>query len=591
MALSGSKSVVATSHDTLKFSWTATQSIEDNTSTVSWKMQLIAEDYGQIISSASKDWKVTVNGVSYSGTNKIGIDDNETITLASGTTKINHSADGTKTFNYSFSQEFAITWGSDKINTVSGSGSGTLDTIPRATTPTLSATSVNMGSAITVSMPRASGSFTHTLKYAFGSTSGTIGSSLGTSYSWTVPLTLANQIPNATSGIVTITCYTYSGSTLIGSKSVKFTATVPTNVVPTIGSVTIADTNSTQYTKFGGFVKNNSSAKVTISASGAYGSTISSYSTSVGGETFSGSTFTVNSLTTAGTLTFTVTVKDSRGRTATTTKSITVLDYANPVISLLSAVRANSDGTANDEGGYLSIKYGFTISSVNSKNDKSYKLEIKASGSTAYTTVISGNAYAVNTSKVVTANADESYIVRLTISDAFKTVTHSIEAPTAFTLIDFHSGGKGLAIGKVAEGAGFECGLASTFNKDVTFEGNVKFTGWITPTDISTLVTTPGVASKGVRYRKIGTHVYVSGRVGLTADHDGGAVLIFTLPTGYRPSNNVYRFSAATGYRLTRMMIQSSGKVIIEWIIGVGTGTLMTGAVSWVDIDCDFFTD
>ena len=591
MALSGSKSIDATNHDVLKFSWTATQSIDDNTSTISWKMELISEDYGQITSSVSKDWKVVVNGVSYSGTNKIGIDDNKTLKLASGTTKITHDADGTKTFSYSFSQEFNITWGDTKIGTKTGSGTGTLDTIPRATTPTVSATSVDMGGTITVSMPRASSSFTHTLKYAIGSATGTVASSLGTSYTWTVPLTLAQQIPSATSGIVTLTCYTYKGSTLVGSKTVKFTAKVPTSVVPTISSVTITDTNSTQYSKIGGFVKNKSAVKVVVSATGAQGSTISNYSTVVGGATYTGASFTVNKLTTSGSLDFKVTVKDTRGRTATTTKTITVLDYSNPVISTLTAIRVNSDGTTNDEGAYTKISYAFNISTLNNKNNKSYKLEFKLSSSTTYTTLSSSELYTANTSLMVGANKDDSYTVRLTISDYFTSVSRTVEVPTAFTLLDFHSGGKGLAIGKVAEGAGFECDLATTFNKNVTFEGGVTFPGWTTVTDLPTVVTDPAVATKGVRYRKIGNQVFLSGRIGLTADYAGGAVLIFTLPSGYRPTHNTYRFSACSGARITRLFVQSGGAVRIEWIYDMGTSAVVSGAISWVDLDCDFFTD
>ena len=80
MATSGSKSITVTSYDTLKFSWSIkSTSIENNTSTVSWKMQLIATEHGEIISSVAKDWSVTVNGKKYSGTNKIAISNNKTI--------------------------------------------------------------------------------------------------------------------------------------------------------------------------------------------------------------------------------------------------------------------------------------------------------------------------------------------------------------------------------------------------------------------------------------------------------------------------------------------------------------------------------
>lgn len=96
------------------------------------------------------------------------------------------------------------------------SGTHTLTTIPRASS--VSATAVNLGSATTVSISRASSSFTHTLTYSFGSATGTIATKTSsTSVSWTPPLSLANQIPSATSGTCTITCTTYNGSTSIGS--------------------------------------------------------------------------------------------------------------------------------------------------------------------------------------------------------------------------------------------------------------------------------------------------------------------------------------------------------------------------------------
>jgi Tfp pilus assembly protein PilW len=102
MATSGSKSVTVTSWDTLKFSWAqVSQSIPNNTTTVSWTLQLIAGSSGKISSTASKDWSVTVNGTNYSGTNTVGISNNATKTLASGKTTISHDADGTKSFSYS----------------------------------------------------------------------------------------------------------------------------------------------------------------------------------------------------------------------------------------------------------------------------------------------------------------------------------------------------------------------------------------------------------------------------------------------------------------------------------------------------------
>lgn len=131
MATSGSTSVTVTAYDTLKFSWWRNSyNIAGNYTDIGWKMELIATNYGYISSSVAKNWSVTVNGTNYSGTNYISINNNTTKTLASGTTRIYHNADGTKSFSYSFSQVFNMNF-NGYIGTKSGSGSATLDTIPR----------------------------------------------------------------------------------------------------------------------------------------------------------------------------------------------------------------------------------------------------------------------------------------------------------------------------------------------------------------------------------------------------------------------------------------------------------------------------
>lgn len=447
MATSGA---LSTNNDNIKYKITITQNSQNvagNTSNVTVSVRVYRTNTGYTTYGTGTIY-LKINGTTYSAS--ITSDDKITssgITLITKTVNVAHNSDGTKTLATS-------SWIShSQFSSSEQSYSMKLTTIARATTPTVNDSDVNLGTSVTVSMPRASSSFTHTLRYAFGKTSGTIASGLATSRAWTIPLSLASQIPNATSGKLTIYCDTYSGSTKIGTKSLTITVRVPSTVVPTISSVTVSDTNSTQYSKMGGVVKGKSKLSVAITASGSYGSTISSYSTTGGGKTYAGASFTVSSVTTAGTLTFTVTVKDSRGRTAKTTKSITVLDYENPVITKFSVIRADSDGTPNDEGGSLLISYGFDISPVNNKNDKSFTISMKPADSTTFTTLLTGNVYTADSTLIPAGiiNPDMTYTIRLKISDYFKSITHDIEAPTAFTLMDFHSSGKGMSIGKVAE--------------------------------------------------------------------------------------------------------------------------------------------
>ena len=253
MASSGSTSVAVTSWNTLKFSWeTTSQSVVNNTSTISWKLQLIADSDGRIDSSTSKKWSVTVNGATYSGTNTVGIANNTTKTLASGTTTIEHAANGTKTFSYSFSQQFSITFSGTSIGTKSGSGSGTLNTIARKSS--LSASNGTLGTAQTLTVSRQSSDFTHTITYACGSASGTIATkSSNTSISWTPPLTLASQNTTGTSVNVTFTITTYTGSTSIGTSTKTISCSIPSSVKPTV-SLAVSDAAGYSGT-YGGYIQ------------------------------------------------------------------------------------------------------------------------------------------------------------------------------------------------------------------------------------------------------------------------------------------------------------------------------------------------
>ena len=446
-------SAMSTTNDKIKYKITITQnsqSVANNTSNVTVSVRVYRTNTGYTTYGTGTVY-CTINGTQY--TASITSDDKITssgIVLFSRTMNIAHNADGTKTLATSA----RITH--DQFSSSSQSYSQALTTIPRATTPTLSASSVNMGADITISMPRASSSFDHTLTYKFGSATGTIGSDLGTSKAWTVPLSLASQIPNGTSGTCTITCKTYNGSALIGTKTVSFTARVPSSVVPSISSLTVAEAVSGLAAQFGAYIQNKSKLKVTISATGSYSSTIKTYKTTISGKSYTGSSFTSGVLASSGTVTISTTVTDSRGRTATKSTTVSVLAYTAPKISTFTAVRANGLGAADDEGTMALARIKFAISALGNKNTKSYVVEYKPKSSDTWTEAASGSVYSYDSNMLLNINldTDASYDLRLSITDYFNKdnpVRAFAEIATAFTLIDYHSGGKGLAFGKVSE--------------------------------------------------------------------------------------------------------------------------------------------
>lgn len=484
MATSGSRSVTVTAYDTLRFSWEQDgQSIASNSTTIRWTLELISGEYGRIESTVSKAWSVTVNGNTYSGANTVGIGNNTTKKLASGVTTIPHNADGTKSFAYSFSQTFGIVFNGTSIGTITGSSTGTLNTIPRATTPTLSASSVDMGSAVTISLPRASSGFTHDLAYSFGGAAYvSIAAGVATSYSWTVP-DLVSSIPNAASGTMTVRCITKNGSTTIGTKTVTLTAKVPASVVPVISSVAVTEATAGLAAQFGAYIQSKSKLAVVITAAGAKGSTVKSYKTTLQGATHTAASFTSAVLTAAGTLDLVTTVTDSRGRTATKVTSISVLAYTAPQVQTFAAYRYTASGEADPTGEYVGLRIKYSVPSLNGGNTAAMKVEYKQTTATSYSSLLTGSALSMDTTAQPTSqtlSGDSAWDLRITVTDYFgASTTYSTLLPTAAVVLDFKADGTGVAFGKVAERANAVEFARSLYDRFDTLIGNglARYTG------------------------------------------------------------------------------------------------------------------
>ena len=450
----------------IQIAWSVdSQSVANNTSTVTAKVQLVSTGSSYTInSSASKSGTLTINGTKYSFTFTADLSGNQTKTIFTKTVTVSHAADGTMTCAFACTAGINVTLSGTYYGTVSASGNGTFDTIARASTisSVTASVAINGTNTVTVNITRASSSFTHTVVFSFGTYSKTT-TAVATSTSYAIPTSWMNAMPSATSGTAKVTVTTYSGDTKIGSAvSKNFTVTVPATVVPTISSVAVTDTTTNQ-TTYGNMVQTKSIPKFTITAVGAYGSTISSCKTVFESKTYTGATPTASAITKSGTVTAKITVTDSRGRTATVDKSWTVVAYAPPKIVSFQGFRCLADGTENYEGTYLNALVNYSISPLNNKNTASYALEYKLSTATTWTSIASGSAYSLS-QNVISAKAifsvDSSYDVRLSVTDAFATVRSTIDIPTAFTLLDFNASGKGIAFGKVSEKAeGVEFGL------------------------------------------------------------------------------------------------------------------------------------
>lgn len=451
MALSGTVNTGSYEGRYVSLTWTATQDIVKNTSTIKWTLK----GAGNAEASWYKagPFQVTINGQTTT------IDERITLyvgtVVATGSVTIPHNADGSKSF--SISVKAAIYSGSYNK---SGSGTFTLNTIPRTSTFTRSGTAT-MGNAQTITITRAASAFTHKLYYTWGGTKTLIASNVGTSYTWTPPVSMAAKIPNAASAACTLTCETYSGSTLIGTKTLSFTLSVPSSVKPTVSTLTLTEAVSGLSDQFGGFVNTKSKIKYAVTAAGAQGSTIKAYAVSIAGQKFSKQTATTAAINAgAGTKTATVTVTDSRGRTASKSVNFDVLAYSPPAFKLISADRCDANGVLDDEGTFVSFAVDVSISPVNDKNTALYILEYKLAteADSEYKELErTTGAYTLSGSGVipdVEFSTDVSYILRFSAIDYFTTTspaTKTVVITTAKPTFDVYRNGNGFGIGKVAE--------------------------------------------------------------------------------------------------------------------------------------------
>ena len=283
-----------------------------------------------------------------------------------------------------------------------------------------------------------------------------------------IPVIVANNITNSTTGTMTVYLYTYNGSTRIGStSSTTFTVSVPSNVIPRLSGLTVTVDNSANsvVAGWGLYVVGYSKAKLVASASGIYGSSISSfvlsgaYTGTINGSSLN---YTGGVLSSSGQKTFSVTARDSRGRvSAALSKSITVYAYSQPVVTAFVVERGTTDAKK------VTVRANWSFSSVNGKNAATATLYYKRSTSSAWTAY---GEISRNTGTTLTVDFDEehSYNFRVRIEDSIGNAAQDESfISTASVLLDFRAGGKGLGIGKIAETDSLEIALDTVFMGDV----------------------------------------------------------------------------------------------------------------------------
>ena len=329
-----------------------------------------------------------------------------------------HDSVGNGILNWSLSVDTNWTLGD-----ASASGTLTLDQIPR--TSSVSCTDGNIESAVTININRSSDAFYHTLKYSFGSLTGTIATGVGSSYGWTIPSSFYAQIPNSKSGVGTITCETYINGTLVGTSNCTFSArTDESKCKPTV-TATVEDINSTTLALTGDknkLVKFTSNAKITITATAKNNSTITGRSVSCGdGKSGSGTTVTLNKVESGN---FTISATDSRGYTTSITVSKTLINYLGLTLnpSFYRPEPTTGEVELQLNGNYFNGSFGAT------NNSLTVKYRYKESGGSygeykTITPTINNNGYSLTLSLGTVFNYQSAYDFEIVATDKLNTVT------------------------------------------------------------------------------------------------------------------------------------------------------------------------
>lgn len=692
-----------------EYSYTQDKSKATTTLSHSLKLKQLTDGYDfDTVGSVTVGY--SVSGKTFSNTGRINIDDKGnkgyTITLASGSSTITHNQ-STGEGSFTVSVDTSIDSAGYGPGTIKlASKTVTLPTIYRASKPTVSASTVKMGNTLTIYTNRKSSSFTHTLSVTMGGGTGTIQTSVGDSYNWTV-WDLASRCNNATSGKATITCTTYNGSTIIGTETCEVTITVPNATTPvfTNGNVIIGTSNpiatnagsanfshtitysfngktgnvnaekvksgivwwtpsnlasaitsdtgkgsitcttyngtavvGTKTIEFTGVVPNTETFQPTLSifsispsgslpaafsglyiqgktgvrasftASSTY-STIASYKLTADGKNFFGNPATSDAFTRDGNFTVTGIVTDKRGFHKSKSMDVTVIPYSKPTIepsegySSIICERSLQDGTYDDAGIFLHIKcklnYAPLVIDSLQRNSCFVTYQTKV-GDGAFGNeeelFFSGDSTQVDNDVVlpnVVSQTDKSYTIKIIVRDSIGSEEpYYFSIPTADVTMHLGKGGYGVAVGKYSEATADKKMFEVAEDWDVVVYGDRwKSLGVSTSVPASSENNLGRVGSGNCCYIvENGNHVYVAFTCGLKWENAVVKVNNVSIPSEYRPKNTVYSFCVCDGRYIAKVGITKAGDVYIASCQDASEGTDTSSVtVGWVDGYVDYF--
>lgn len=252
-------------------------------------------------------------------------------------------------------------------------------------------------------------------------------------------------------GVLTYVLTSYdTNSAVVGTSTAEGQANISEASAPVVNGINPVDINSAVVTITGNnsvFVQNQSSLRVTVTATASYGTSIAKYSVTVGSKTVESTSRIIDfgTVDANGSVCVTVEVFDRRGYKASHIAAIPVEGYRNITLDSWSVARQNNVDTTIElsfTGSFSSVKVGgveknaLTVASYRCKRSTDVSYGDSTSILNAVSVGRAGFSFEGTPLRLPIANA---YHVELTVSDAFTSSTVVLYVSKAKPLVSFRS--------------------------------------------------------------------------------------------------------------------------------------------------------
>lgn len=414
-------------------SWTATQSVANNTSTISWKLSAVGGTDGWY---AERDLIVKIDGQTvYSKTARV---ERAAGQITSGTLTLTHGSDGARSFSASVSA--AVYYAT--INST-GSATFTLDNIARKATIT-SAPNFTDEDSPTITYSNSAGSAASALEACISLAGSTDDiayraiSKTGSSYTFSLTTAERNVLRNATTNAKSRSVFFYVKTVIDGQthySKIEKTLTI-TNAAPTL-SPTVVDSNSTTVALTGSnarFIRGFSDARFTVGATAQKGATIQSVKVSCGAKASSATSGTLSDVESA---TFLFRAIDSRGFITNATLTKTLVNYIDLTCNLrIGNPDAEGDLTFTISGDYFNGSFGKTANTLTVQYRRSTDGGSTWTSWTNATATKSGNTYTATVS-LTGLDYQTAYTFEARATDKLQTATSAGRAVKTIPVFDW----------------------------------------------------------------------------------------------------------------------------------------------------------